>query len=344
MNDFSEEHQVVTRPSAPTGTAVSESIVSRAVAEVQASMMIARRFPRDVVAARDRILQACARPGLAAKAVYQYARGGSDIEGPSIRLAEAIMQGWGNMESGVVILASDKEKSEVMTYAVDLETGARDTKAFTVRHWRDTKQGGYAVKDERDIYELCANMASRRKRACMLSILPPDIVEEALEQCSTTLATSAEVTADTLTKLVEAFGEVGVTKEQIEAFIQRHLDAMSPAQLVRLRKIYNSIREGIAEPKDFFAEVAGDATEPPKTATEAVKAKVKKRAEKKAAPPAEPTPGAPEPIADEVAALKAIELAKDEGEGAAILSRCDGQPFYKHVVDAFEARFYGTGQ
>ena len=38
--------------------------------------------------AMDKILQACTRPSLAEGALYSYSRGGSEITGPSIRLAE----------------------------------------------------------------------------------------------------------------------------------------------------------------------------------------------------------------------------------------------------------------
>jgi hypothetical protein len=37
----------------------------RAIAEVQAAMIVAKRFPRDVVASKDRILNACTRVKLA---------------------------------------------------------------------------------------------------------------------------------------------------------------------------------------------------------------------------------------------------------------------------------------
>jgi hypothetical protein len=61
---------------------VSEGVVQREIAEIQASMMMAKRFPRNPVAALDRILQSCSRAALAEVAVYEYARGGSKIERP----------------------------------------------------------------------------------------------------------------------------------------------------------------------------------------------------------------------------------------------------------------------
>ena len=60
---------------------------SRELAETQTKYLMAQRFPRDVVAAMDRILNSFTRQTLAEKAQYQFARGGSDIVGPSIRAA-----------------------------------------------------------------------------------------------------------------------------------------------------------------------------------------------------------------------------------------------------------------
>lgn len=50
---------------ATPSNAVAESSAQREAQEVQAMMVIAKRFPRDQVQAMDRILQACTRPTLA---------------------------------------------------------------------------------------------------------------------------------------------------------------------------------------------------------------------------------------------------------------------------------------
>lgn len=224
--------------------------------EVQAALVIAKRFPRDQKAAVDRIMNTCTRESLAAVALYQYARGGTDISGASIRLAEAIAQNWGNLDFGFRELSrgesNGKTYSEVQAYAWDMETNTRRSLQFRVTHWRDTRKGGYAVTDERDIYELLANQSQRRVRACILAIVPGDIVEQAEKQCLATLNAKADTSAEATKKLVEAFAEIGVSKEQIEARIQRRLDAITAAQVVNLRKVYTSIKDGMSEPGEWF--------------------------------------------------------------------------------------------
>lgn len=244
---------------APTG-ALAHAAAQREVAEVQAAMVIAKKFPRDPIVAMDRILQACARPTLAEAAFYQYSRGGSDISGASIRLLEELCRGWGNIVCGVTELARHDGSSECLSYAWDLETNFRDEKRFTVKHWRDTRQGGYKIKDERDIYELIANMGARRKRACMEAVVPGDVLEAAKKQCEVTLKTKAEVTPERLQSLLDKFAEYQVTKEMIEKRIQRRVDAMTPALMVQLGRIYNSLKDGMSIAGDWFEVTPAEQT------------------------------------------------------------------------------------
>lgn len=227
----------------------------RAIAEVQARIVVAHHNRRDPVRAADDILNHCTRVTLAEKALYHYARGGTDIEGPSIRLAEVLIQCWGNLQCGVAEVARHEDYSECIAYAWDLQSNTFVDLKFQVRHWRDTRQGGYKITDERDIYEAMMNQGARRKRACILSVVPGDIVEAAVDQCKRTLIAKADTSPEAVKKLVDAFAELGVSQQQIEARIQRRLEAIRPAQVVTLRSVYNSIKDGVADIADHFAAV-----------------------------------------------------------------------------------------
>lgn len=243
---------------APASQPVAQDLAqSREVAEIQAAMVVAKRFPRDEIAATDRILRACTRPTLAEQALYSYSRGGSEITGPSIRLAEACAQAWGNMRFGFREVARGVGDggvtfSDVEAFAWDLETNVYKPLTFQVRHWRDTKKGGYKIADERDIYELVANMAQRRVRACILATIPGDVVESAQAQCEETLNAKADTSPEGLKKLVAAFASFSVTQGQIEKRCQCRLEGIRAAQVVQLKKIYVSIRDGMSRAEDWF--------------------------------------------------------------------------------------------
>lgn len=246
-------------------TAVSEALpntmtevkAQREASEIQAMVFMAKQFPRNQIQAADRILNACTRQTLADSAVYSYPRGGQNIEGPSIRLAEVLAQNWGNLDFGIRELSQENGVSTVEAYAWDLETNVRQAKVFQVAHKRMARVGTKTLTDPRDIYEMVANQGSRRLRACILSIIPGDIVEAALAQCSITQAASVGATPEeikeTIRKLTATMEKFGITAENIQDRYQCRLEAIRPAQIVELRKIYTSLKDGMSKPSDWFA-------------------------------------------------------------------------------------------
>lgn len=283
---MSNTNNLVANPFAPTGAvstptngqATAMTDQARAVAEVQAALMIAKMNPRDPIKAMDRILNSCTRPTLADAATYAYSRGGSNITGPTIRLAEAIAQGWGNIQYGIREITQTADVSTVAAYAWDVETNTRREVVFQVPLKRDTKKGSYRLTDSRDIYELVANQGARRLRACILGVIPGDVVEAALNQCAVTQKAHIDMTPEGLQNLAESFAQYGVSKAQIEKRIQRRLDAIQPAQVISLRNIFRSIRDGMSSTSDWFEPVeTTTADESPKKGAAGLKAKLKKK-------------------------------------------------------------------
>lgn len=261
----------------PRGMATIETESQRAIQEVQAAMTIAQRFPRDVLSAKDRIVEACTRPKLAEGALYSYNRGGSEVSGPSIRLAEVLAQCWGNMQFGIRELEQRNGESTVEAYAWDLETNTRQVKIFQVPHVRHTRQGQYPLNDPRDIYEHVANQGARRLRACILGVIPGDVIESAVEQCEKTLKTEADTGTEAVKKMLDTFHkQFGVSKAQIEKRLGNRVDAIRPAQMVSLKKIWMSLRDGMSAPEDWFDkeqartvdDIAGDNDAPDHKPTE----------------------------------------------------------------------------
>ncbi|MGP1364763.1 hypothetical protein [Neisseria sicca] len=285
-------------------TAVSEALpnamtevkAQREASEIQAMVFMAKQFPRNQIQAADRILNACTRQTLADSAVYSYPRGGQNVEGPSIRLAEVLAQNWGNLDFGIRELSQENGVSTVEAYAWDLETNVRQAKVFQVAHKRMAKGGTKTLTDPRDIYEMVANQGSRRLRACILSIIPGDIVEAALAQCSVTQAASVGATPEeikeTIRKLTATMEKFGITAENIQDRYQCRLEAIRPAQIVELRKIYTSLKDGMSKPSDWFV-----IQEVKKSSAQDLNAMVEAQPVEKANP--EPVEEAPQPTPTE---------------------------------------------
>lgn len=232
----------------------TEMMISRQAQEVQAAMVIAKKFPRDEVESFNRILRACQRKGLAEGAMYEYPRGGTKVTGPSIRLAEAMAQNWGNIDFGILELEQKSGESQVMAYAWDLETNTRQTKVFSVPHMRGTKRGNVPLTDPRDIYEMVANQGARRLRACILGVIPGDVVDAAVEECHKTLVSgNKEPLIDRVRKGIKLFEDkFSVTKEMIEKYIGCKTEAFSENDMLRLNNVYRSLRDGMAKREYYF--------------------------------------------------------------------------------------------
>ena len=271
---------------------------SRATAESQAGFIMAKQFPRNEDACLNKILNSCRRVGLAENAEYAFPKGGITVMGPSVRLAEAVAQQWGNILFGIREMEQKDGETVMQAYCYDLESNARAERIFTVKHTIKLKSGEMkTLTDPRDIYEMNFNMGARRKRACILEVIPGDVVELAVEACRATLeAEGQDASPEAIAKMVEAFEEIGVSKEQIEMRQSKNTEALVASELGMLRKIYKSIKDGMSTPEKWFGE---ELIEEPKAKKKPEpkpkkKATKKKTTKKKAEKPAEEPPPAPE--------------------------------------------------
>lgn len=235
------------------GTQVQES---KAVAQIQACMLMAKHSPRNENQAYMNIIESCKRLSLADQAIYAYPRGGKMVTGASIRLAEVLAQKYGNIHVEITIVKQDENQTEAVATAIDMQSNYVVSQGFIVPHKRTTKKGVTKLTDERDIREMVQNIGSRVLRGCILRVIPGDITEAALQQCERTQATSDIPIKEQIRNMIKAFDELGVKVEHLEKRLGHNLDATIPAEIVALKSIYKSLKDGMADRNDFF-EIAG---------------------------------------------------------------------------------------
>ena len=236
------------------GTVAVEA--SRAIAEAQGKLIIAKRFPRDEVQAYAKAMEACQRPAMAEKAFYSYPRAGQTVEGATIRFAEELARCWGNIDYGIKELSQDDGKSEMQAYAWDLETNAQSVQNFTNPHQREQKGKMVTLTSQRDIYENNANMATRRLRARILAILPSWFVEDCIAECKRTLAGKNDTPLiDRVKKMILQFAKLGVTQEQIEKRLKKKIETMNADDFVEYTGIFNAIKNGESKVAEWFDSV-----------------------------------------------------------------------------------------
>lgn len=244
-------NEIMTRQTSQVG----EYQESKQLTEVKGKMILARQFPRDTNRSLENVLLECKRPRLAEVAQYEYPKGDTVVKGPSIRLVEVLARHWGNIDSGVSEIDTYDDHTVVKAYAWDLETNVSDEKVFAVQHKRSTKRGSYKLTDERDIYEMVANKAARRKRSCLLAVMPGWYVDAALEACEETLrnsVTNGKSIEAVREAVVSAFAEFGVSPDNIAAKLSRPIDKLDPNDIVKLRHLYAAIKDGFVKAQDAF--------------------------------------------------------------------------------------------
>lgn len=239
------------------GTVAIEA--SRAIAEAQSKLFIAKQFPRDESEAMNKMKRACSRMSLATKAFYSFPRGGQTVTGPTIRFAEELARCWGNIDYGIKELSQDDGKSELQAYAWDLETNTQSVQNFTNPHKReknDKKTKQVVMEDltsQRDIYENNANMATRRLRARILAVLPAWFVDDAILACQATLKGDGKASfEERKTNLITEFDRLGVDAATLKRYLKHDAMDMDTDEFIHLIGVFNSIKTGERKAKEWF--------------------------------------------------------------------------------------------
>lgn len=243
------------------GTAVEQS---RAVAEVQAAIYVARQFPREIGRARNTMQAACQSMALAGKAFYRFPRAGGAVEGSTIHLAKALAQSFGNLQYGVTELRRDDDyrQSEMQAWAWDVENNTRHVLTFIVPHARFAKGKVEALIDLRDIYENNANNGARRLREAIFATLPDWFIEEAEDLCRQTLNKGdGKPLPERIDGAVQVFAGLGITANRLEQKLGRKRDQWTGPDIAQLLITHKSIQRREIAVEDEFPQARITAAE-----------------------------------------------------------------------------------
>lgn len=233
---------------------------SRAAAEVQAAVIMAKRMPRSVPEAIAAMRETCQVMELAEHAFFRYSRGGGQITGPSVNLARELARCWGNMQYGITELERDtvNRQSVMLAFAWDLQTNTRSTTTFIVPWVRD-KQGqtdASPLTSVRDQYENNANMGARRVREMVFAVLPKWFTEQGQTICRNTVEHgSTDPLPQRISRIIDAFDELGVHASQLVTKLGRAEGQWGTGDVATLTVIGKSIRVGETTVEDEFPVV-----------------------------------------------------------------------------------------
>jgi len=248
---------------ASTAETASSAVAAQAKAAIEARYVMALRRPRDLDGVRIRLLAECRRKGFADAAIYSKPVGGKHIEGPSVRFAEAAIRCMGNILPETATIYDDASKRIVRQSVTDLESNVTYTKDIMIEkvvERSSLKDGQTAISERtnstgKKTYLVTATedalltkegaFVSKAVRTLALRILPGDILDECMDLCRATLKDqAAKDPAGERKKLADVFASLGVQPEALKSYLGHALDACTPTELVELRKVYSTLRDG----------------------------------------------------------------------------------------------------
>lgn len=358
-------HQVAT-----IAETASMAVAAQARAAIEARYIMALKRPRDPDAVRVKLMKECTRPSFAAVARYRKPIG-AGIEGPSIRFAEAAIRCMTNIFPEVSTVFDDERKRIVRVAVTDLEVNVTYTRDVTVNKVveRSKVKDGQRVLDERlnaqgkkvflveatedDLLNKEGALVSKALRTLALRIIPGDLIDECMTEVKKTLHDRAAKDPDAERKaLVDAFASLKVFPDDLLGYLGHGLDKLVPAEVVELRAIYASIRDGEATWADVLEQKTGKQGGPASPGIAAAEgapapapkpdldAKVREKAKqalkpKKEAAPAEAQAPAPAPV---VTPAPPADEAREPAASPATLERLCAAVARAHGKDADPAQ------
>jgi hypothetical protein len=247
-----------------SGENSANAVAAQAKALVEARYMMALHKPRDMDVVRQRLLDECRRPGFANNPSTYYRKPiGKGVEGLGIRFVEAALRCMGNVLTETMTVFEDAEKRILRVCVTDLESNTpyiKDvTVTKTVERSKPADDGTYiSVRKnsyDKPVYTIPAGdddllnkegaLVSKAIRTLGLRIIPGDLQDEAEELVlKVRRDDAARDPTETRKKLVDAFGSIGITAAQLIDYLGHALDQTAPDELVELRGLYGSLRDG----------------------------------------------------------------------------------------------------
>ncbi len=246
--------QAIEQPQQQVGIVAA---IAREDSEIKASMLMARSMPRSEEAALQKLMRACERASFAEGAVYRFPRGGTQIDGPSVELAREAARCWGNIRYGMRVVSKDEDWIHVKGYAFDLESNVYMEIEDRFRRLIQRKGKGWVEPDERDERELTNRRGAICERNAILKVLPKDLIEDAQRRADATMEAVSkkelgESREDAIKRTVASFDKIGVTVEMLEKRLRHPLGICTVEELVEIRKIGASIRDGNSKREEYF--------------------------------------------------------------------------------------------
>lgn len=264
-----------------SGEIATAAMAAKAKAMVEARYVIAFNNPRNIEQARIDILASCRRDEFAETARYKRPCGSKLINGRweeqyavgfSIRFAEEAIKAMNNINVESVTIYEDDDKRTLMISVTDLQSNLTYGKEVSISKTVERKKPkeGQEVLSKRqnslgdtvflvratedEIANKIAANESKIIRNFGLRLVPSDILEEANAAIDKTLKDGGADPKAAAKKIFDSFAAINVGPQDLEKYLGHTLTTISPNELVDLRAVYATIKDGESSWSDYVAE------------------------------------------------------------------------------------------
>lgn len=245
--------------------------------EVESQIDAAHKYRRSVTRFLDEAKSlATINEETAASCIYSLPRGGKQITGPSIRMAEICASAYGNLQVGARVLDAEEREIAAQGAAWDMEKNLRCT--IEVRR-RITRRDGSRYDD--DMITITGNAAaSIALRNAIFRVIPRAYIDQIYNEAVKTAVGDAKSLAARRLRVLELFEKLGVSRERVFAKLEiKGVDDIDLEKLEVLIGLGTAIKDGSQNLDVVFPEPR---PEPPAAEAEGKRMSLTK--EKKAAP------------------------------------------------------------
>lgn len=228
--------------------------ISRSESEVQAAL--AHRFPRDIQRATGNAMAlATLNEEMAAACFYAMPRGGTTIEGPSVRLAEILAQCWGNLRASSYIIEVGETTVTARGVCWDLENNLFTTQD---RSRRITKKNGDRYND--DMIGVTSNAAcSVAYREAVFRCIGKAVVDPIWQECRRVAIGESRSVASSWSACTGHFSKMGVQESQLlERLGYDTVSQVTRNDIGTLRGLFTAIKDGEASLDGTFKPVTSN--------------------------------------------------------------------------------------
>lgn len=219
-------------------------------AQIDMQIATAKKYPRDITKVKQKMLTMATNDvDTASSCFFSLPRGGKDIKGPSIRLAEIAIYSFQNIKVAARIIENDGKTLTAQGMCHDLENNVCLSKEVK-RKITDK----YNKQFSEDMQIVAGNAAcSIALRNAIFSVIPRTLIDPVYNAARQVAIGDAKTLKSRVQMAIEKFAQMEVTEAQVLEYLGKTgIDAIDLMDLDNLIGIFNGIRDGHSSIDEAF--------------------------------------------------------------------------------------------